>query len=264
MKKYLIFLIVGILLFIIIAIIRSPNEVLPPQFRFNNSNQKESCPNPFVFKMPVDLSKATSILYPGQVRGGNYKAHGGFRFDGLRPDEITVYAPHDAKVISGARYLVNGEIQYTFDFEHPCGVRYRFGHLLTLSPKLQKVADKFPSPKEMDSRTTQVNSPVEVKMGEVIATAVGLTKGGEKMFNGNNTFVDWGVYDYRAQNEASKSPNWKTLHANEDQSWSQYYDSEIYKYAVCWFDWISKEDREKVLSLPTADSQHGKTSDFCK
>lgn len=263
MKKVFVLLFGGLALFLIAAIIRSPQEVLPPQLIRQVSKQKNACPDPFVFKMPVDMSLVTSILYPGQIRGSEYKAHGGFRFDHSRPDEVTVYAPYDAKVIAGARYPVNGEIQYTFDFENPCGIRYRFGHLLTLSPKFQKIADKFPLPKTLDSRTTQVNPSVDVKQGEVIATAVGLNTGGPSINKGFNTFVDWGVYDYRQQNEASKASNWDTAHL-EDSNWSQYYNSETYRYAVCWFNWISSDDKKKVLALPSADGVHGKESDFCK
>lgn len=203
--------------------------------------------------MPVDLNKATSILYPGQKRGGEYKAHGGFRFDGSLTDQITVIAPYDAEVIAGARYPVNGEIQYTFDFAHPCGIRYRFGHLLTLTPKFQEIAEKFPLPKGLDSRTTEVYPAIKVKQGEVIATAVGLTKGGDAVFNGVNTFVDWGAYDYRKKNESSKDPAWAAEHPYEIES-----------YAVCWFDWISPEDKAKVLALPSSDYESGKESDYCK
>lgn len=228
------------------------------------SGNKESCPEPFVFQLPVDINKVTSILYPGQIRGGDYKAHGGFRFDNSKNNEITVKTPYDAYVIAGARYpMPTGEIQYTFDFEHPCGIRYRFGHLLTLTPKFQAIADKFPLPKDLDSRTTQVNPPVEVKQGEIVATAVGVPQGGPASLGGVNTFLDWGVYDYRQQNEISKDPNWVSAHASEDPDWATYYNSETYKYAVCWFDWISAGDKAKVLALPSADGEHGKESDYC-
>jgi hypothetical protein len=159
---------------------------------------------------------------------------------------------------------VNGEIQYTFDFEHPCGIRYRFGHLLTLSSKFQQIAENFPLPTTLDSRTTQVSPPIEVKQGEIIATAVGLTSGGPDIYGGHNTFVDWGVYDYRQQNEVSQRSDWSTIHALEDPSWSQYYNSDTNQHAVCWFDWISVADKEKILSLPSSDSQSGKKSDYCK
>lgn len=262
MKKNLLIGLAGFVIFIVLAFIRDPEKILPMRQIREVTKSYESCPKPFIFQMPVEMNKVTSVLYPGQLRGGEFKAHGGFRFDSSRPDEITVYAPYDAKVIAGARYPVNGEIQYTFDFEHSCGIRYRFGHLLTLSPKFQEIADKFPLPKGLDSRTTQVDPRIEVRQGEVIATAVGLTKGGNSK-DGTNTFVDWGVYDYRQQNEASKDPNWVTAHS-EDPNWAQYYNSETYRYAVCWFDWIPEEDRAKVLSLPSSDSVSGKTSDYCK
>ena len=263
MKKIILIVVLGLVLFLTIAIIRDPEKVLPPPLLNQLNKPYSGCPNPFVFRMPIDLSKATSILYPGQLRGGEYKAHGGFRFDGSKPSDITVYAPYDARIIAGARYPINGEIQYTFDFEHPCGIRYRFGHILNLSPRLRALAEKFPMPTGLDSRTTQVSPPVEIKQGEIIATAVGLTKGGPGVFGGLNTFLDWGVYDYRKQNEASQRLDWPTLHS-EDPNWSTYYDSETYKYAVCWFDWISPEDKAKVLSLPSSDGQSGKSSDYCK
>lgn len=223
---------------------------IPPT---GSETEKASCPDPFIFPLPIDINKATSILYPGQVRGGDFKAHGGFRFDNSLPSDILVTAPIDAKVIAGARYPANtGDLQYTFDFEHPCGIRYRLGHLLTLSPKFQELAEKFPLPKGLDSRTTQISPPIEVKKGEVIATAVGMTKNGSGK-DGTNAFLDWGVYDYRQKNEASKDPAWAASHA-----------SDTYQYAVCWFDWISAEDRAKVLALPSSDYQSGKTSDYCK
>lgn len=264
MKKLFLSLLAVFFVFLIIGLIRSPDEVLPPQLSQKIFNQETVCPDPFVFRMPVDLDRVTSILYPGQIRGGNFKAHGGFRFDGSRPDQITVSAPYDGRVIAGARYPVGGEIQYTFDFEHPCGIRYRFGHLLTLSPKFQEMAERFPLPETLDSRTAQVNPPVEVKQGEVIATAVGLTTGGPAVNQGYNTFVDWGVYDYRKQNEASQMPDWSMRHKNDDPNWSTYYKSDTYIYAVCWFDWISKEDTEKILALPSSDFQSGKKSDYCR
>lgn len=254
MKKVILALSVGIVIFLFAAIIRDPEKVLPPQVLNKLSQSTNNCPDPFIFAMPVDMDKVTSILYPGQVRGSDYKAHGGFRFDGSDPNSITVRAPYDARVIAGARYpATGGELQYTFDFEHPCGIRYRFGHLLTLTPKFQAIAEKFPLPKGLDSRTTQVNPSIEVKQGEIIATGVGLTTGGPAVYGGHNTFVDWGVYDHRQKNEASQDPAWAATHT-----------SETYQYAVCWFDWIPDADRELVLSLPSSDTEHGKESAYCK
>lgn len=230
-----------------------PSAPVNESFQTTNEQKQSVCPEPFIFPLPVDITKSTSILYPGQVRGGDYKAHGGFRFDNSIPSDIIVTAPIDAKVIAGARYPANtGDLQYTFDFEHPCGIRYRFGHMLTLTPKFQAIADKFPLPTGLDSRTTQVYPPIEVKSGEIVATAVGMTKDGNSK-NGTNTFLDWGVYDYRQKNESSKNPAWAAGHT-----------SDTYQYAVCWFDWISADDKAKVLALPSSDRQSGKTSDYCK
>jgi len=253
MRQFIVLIIISLIIFSILVTLRSSGKREVASDSGQTYQTSGVCPTPFVFPLPVDITKVTSILYPGQIRGGDYKAHGGFRFDTSKNDEITVTVPYDAEVIAGARYPVNGEIQYTFDFAHPCGIQYRFYHLLTLTPKFQQIADKFPLPEGMDSRSTRVNPPVKVKKGEVIATAVGLTKGGPEVLGGIDTFVDWGVYDYRQKNEASKDPVWEKAH-----------QSETYQYAVCWFDWISPEDKAKVLALPSADYEHGKDSDYCK
>jgi len=241
-----------------VSVAQNTQNTEPPKAPATNvpvatSNQKTACPDPFIFDLPIEIGKATSVLYPGQIRGGEFKAHGGFRFDTSRPDEITVVAPIDAAVVTGARYPVAGEIQYTLEFEDPCGIRYRLGHLLTLAPKFQAIAEKFPMPTTLDSRTTQVYPPIAVKKGEIIATAVGLTGRGEGGTGKVNTFLDWGVYDLRQKNEASQDPAWAASHT-----------SETYQYGVCWFDWISPENRVKVLSLPSSDGEHGTQSDFCR
>lgn len=206
-----------------------------------------ACPDPLVFNSPVDVSRVTSILYPGQERGGNYKPHGGFRFDTVEDNQADVVVPMDAVVVDGARYLVEGEVQYTFDFIAPCGVMFRLGHLLTLSPKFQAIAETFPAARENDSRTTEVNPPVSVKAGESIATAIGVKKD-------TNTFVDFGVYDLREQNKASRDAAWAALHAD---------DRILAPYAMCWFENLPAEDAVRVKNLPPADPTSGRTSDYC-
>lgn len=202
------------------------------------------CPDPLVLDTPVDLSLATSVLYPGQLRGGNYKAHGGFRFDHSQNSAIKVIAPLDGNVVEGSRYIEDGTVQYLFDVINSCGIMYRFDHLLTLSPAFQKIADTFPEPVKDDSRTTYLSHPVKVKQGDVIATAVGM--------NGN-TFVDWGVYDLRQRNAASQDPSWLQ---KQDSSY-------LAPYAVCWFDLLSAQDSQRVWALPAGDETSGDTSDFC-
>lgn len=207
-----------------------------------------SCPSP-VLKTPVDLTNVTTILYPGQTRGGNYKPHGGFRFDNAKSSNVTVTAPMDAVIVDGGRYLVNGEIQYTFDFIAPCGMMYRIGHLLVLDPKYQKIADKFPAAAEGDSRTENVNPQISVTAGETIATAVGVTKGGL------NVFFDFGVYNLLTKNQASQDSTWASNPAHDPQ---------LAQHAVCWFDLLPSADGTKVRSLPAGDPTSGKTSDYCK
>ena len=164
-----------------------------------------SCPTPLL-QTPVDLSKVTSILYPGQERGGNYKAHGGFGFDNATDNSVTVKIPLHGKITRVVRYKELGEIQYLFEFEGDCGVSFRFDHLRKLTAKFEAVVNVFPI--KEDTRTDLVSPPVAVKVGEVIATEVGFL---------NNVSVDFGVYDMRQKNEASKDPSWASAIAS---SWS--------------------------------------------
>lgn len=197
------------------------------------SKAQPPCPEPLILQTPVDLNKVTSILYPGQVRGGDFKPHGGFRFDNSRFNEIVVKAAMDADVADASRYIERGEVQYMFDFQTPCGMRYRFDHLLVLSPKLAKIAEQLPEAKVDDSRTTHIKEEVKVTQGEIIATGVG--------FRSGNVFVDFGVYDMRGK--AFQSPR---------------------ENAICWFDLLPASDSAKVKSLPPADSKSGSQSTLCK
>lgn len=211
------------------------------------SGDAPECPTPLALKTPVDISKATSILYPGQTRGGNYKPHGGFRFDGLKNSDVTVTAPYDAIVTQASRYIEQGETQYLFEFVNECGIAYRFDHLLTLSPKFQALADQLPEAKVDDSRTTRLE-PTAVAAGEIIATAVGFAKT-------SNVGVDFGVYDLRSTNEASKSAAYQTAHQSE---------SSLTFFGTCWLTILPSADSAIALALPGGDGQAGKQSDYCK
>lgn len=214
-----------------------------------------ACSSPFTIKTPADLTNASAILYPGQERrgtfsgaGGNYKPHGGFRFDGAKTTDVTVTSPIDGYVYRGSRYLMEGEIQYTFDIINPCGIMARLGHLRTLSAPFQAMADKFPEAKEMDSRTERVLPIAQVKTGDILATEVGLRAG-------TNVFFDLGIYDLRKKNEISGTAAYQQAHAdNKELAW----------HAVCWFDMLPIADATKVKSLPAGDPASGKTSDYCK
>lgn len=211
---------------------------------YKASGTPPDCPNPLVLDAPTDLSKVVSILYPGQTRGGDYKPHGGLRFaDGA--NEAIVTAPMDASVVGGSRYLESGEIQYLFDFVNSCGIKYRFDHLRVLSAPFAALAERFPEAKDDDSRTTLINPPVEIKAGDTVATTVG-------MINTGNAGFDFGVYDLRLFNEASKNSTFRDANADDqDQAW----------HALCWFDLFSAENEAIIRNLPaTGDNSQ---SDYC-
>jgi len=212
------------------------------------SGKPPACSSPIRFSQaPSDLSKATAVLYPGQTRGGNYKPHGGLRYpDGQ--NNVTVKAIYDGRVTEGARYIEAGEVQYLFTIVNDCGIAYRFDHLQTLSPKFQAMADKLPAAQPNESRTTRFDDPLEVKAGEIVATAVGFPKM-------RNASYDLGVYDLRSTNQAAQSAEYRAKH----QPWLNQA-----AYAVCWIDMFSASDNAILASLPGGDMVSGKQSDYCK
>ena len=212
---------------------------------WQSSGTPPACPDPLLQPF-TDFSKATTVLYPGQTRGGNYKPHGGLRFD-QSTNEIIVTAPIDAAVYRGSRYIEANEHQFMFDFINSCGIMFRLDHLLELSPKLQDLADKLPPAKENDSRTTPI-SGASVKAGEEIATAVGFPQT-------NNVTFDFGLYDLRQPNEASKGSAYAADHSSA---------KETAYYAVCWLDNFGSATSLQLKALPGGDQSAGKTSDYCK
>lgn len=206
-----------------------------------------ACANPLRILSPVDITKVTSILYPGQSRGGNYKPHGGFAFDNNPDQAVDVVAPLAGMAVRGARYIENGDIQYMFDVISSCGIMYRLDHLLTLTAKFQTLANTLPSPGE-SSATTNFNPSVLINEGEKLATEVGLTKPSK------NVFVDFGVYDMRSFNKISSDPTWAAQHPGS---------KEMSGHAVCWFDLLDAQSAATVRSLPSRDGTSGKTSDYC-
>ncbi|MDO8482949.1 MAG: M23 family metallopeptidase [bacterium] len=199
-----------------------------------------------VLESPADISKANSILYPGQVRGSSikdYKAHGGIHF---KPGDIEVRVPLDGYVFSGVRFYYQGHIQYGIDIMSECGIMQRFGHLYELTPKFQAIAETFRKPVEGDSRGTFLETPIPVKKGEIIATKIGWP-------GGPNGF-DWGVYDLRKENEAAKDSAFRKTH--EFQWWYDY-------HGLCWLDYLPDKDQSFTKALPGGDGKMGKTSDYC-
>jgi hypothetical protein len=178
------------------------------------------------------------------MRSVGYENTAGFRFDGLPHEAVTVRAPLAGEIVRAARFLVEGEVQYVFDILSPCGIMVRFDHLLALPPKLQAVADALPAPKEGDNRSTEIDPPVPISQGEVVATAVGLRRN-------NNTFVAWTMFDFRQKNTISRDASWARQHDVMDH------------YAICPYDHLPPSDQARIGFLPAADSMSGKQSDFC-
>ena len=219
-----------------------PEDSSQPESPSSTKSPEKPCPTPLL-QTPVDLSKVTSILYPGQERGGNYKAHGGFGFDNATDNLVTVKIPLSGKITRVVRYREMGEIQYLFEFDGNCGVSFRFDHLRKLTAKFEAVVSAFPI--KEDTRTDSVSPPVAVMVGEVIATEVGFL---------NNVSVDFGVYDMRQKNEASKDPTWASAHSQFPAD----------SYGICWFNSLPQADSAAVKLLPSRDGKNGKTSDYCK
>ncbi len=214
---------------------------------WKSSGSVPACPDPLVVSSPVDVNKVESILYPGQQRSTGYKPHGGFRLSSAS-NNVTVTAPMDAKVTAGSRYIEMGEVQHLFEFTNDCGVIYRLDHLLVLSPEMQKIADSLPAPKENQSQTTTFTQNYPVKSGDKIATAVGFK-------NTKNVGFDFGLYDLRQKNAASKQPGYEAKHQMELSQAA---------YGLCWLDNLPPEDEAIVRALPGGDQAAGKTSDYCQ
>lgn len=210
-----------------------------------------TCEEPLIQSLPSDISKATHILSPGQERTGGYKPHGGFRFDNNTSNEQQVVVPQDAKVVEASRYIEIGEVQYMFDLQTDCGIRFRFDHLATLSPDFQAIADTLPPAEENDSRTTKMEPPVAVKKGDVMATEVGF----KNFHGGRNVSFDFGVYDLRQKNQAAQNAGWVAKHQNELSHAG---------YAICWFDAFSESNNAVVQQVLANDKDSDRTSDYCK
>ena len=205
-----------------------------------------SCPNPLALAPPINLDLASKMLYPGQYRNDNYKPHGGFIFDGKKNEEISVVAPLDARLVLGSRYIEAGEVQYMLWFEHPGGLAYRFDHLVTLTPAIQKLVDTLPEAKLNDSRTMRFAEPLSVKAGDSIATSVGFKKT-------PNVSLDFGVYDLQNVDGVAQKSDFAVKYKIEKE---QAY------YGICWFDLFPADASRKVLALPSGNE--GKTRDYCK
>ena len=212
------------------------------------SGTAPSCEEPLIPELPVDSNKVSTILYPGQIRGSNYKAHGGFLFkSSYTNSDITVTAPLDATLVQASNYTEIGEVQYLLEFVNSCGIMYRFDHLYTLSPAMQEALKDLPAPLADDSRTTKLSKTVMVKKGDVIATSVGFVKN-------KNVSVDFGVYDLRTANTASQKDSFRSDYQNVGS---------LAFHGLCWLETVPQSLSAQLKALPGSGTE-GKVSDYCQ
>jgi murein DD-endopeptidase MepM/ murein hydrolase activator NlpD len=205
-----------------------------------------------MLQLPLrDLSTVEGRLEPGQFRGGNYKPHGAFR---TTTATVEVLSALTGYVTAVAAYLQTadgeigtGEVQYLIDIQHPCGIQVRYDHLKVLSAPLQQVfADNGVTVKQ-DSRTTDIQSPVPVQVGDVLATSVGLTE------TSTNYFFDFGVYDFR-ERQPSKRSFEEYMNLLPGGLW-------LGVYGTCLYDRFSPENAAALRAIPLGGSERG--SDYC-
>ncbi len=229
------------------------------EWQFNGNEWKPSgtapaCEDPLSIASPIDINQATNVLMPGQVRGSDFKPHGGLSSDDPANNNLTVTAVRDSYLYRGARYTAEDigqtDVQYMFDFMDSCGVMFRLDHLANLSDQFKEYADRLPQPQLNDSRTVMFNDHPFIPKGTVVATEIGIrpTK---------NSFFDVGVYDLRQPNEASKTDLYKTDSLRIS-------DKEQSFFAVCWFDLLPLPDRTVVKNLPQRGGTPQADSDYCK
>lgn len=211
-----------------------------------------ACPDPLIFPAPVDVNLASGLLYPGQIRGTDYKPHGGFRFDNREDNFVEVRTVMDGYVLKAARYNDGWADQISIFFVNDCGIMVMHDHILTPSPKLQEILTNVPLGKDGDSRTTNIEPRIYFKKGELLATEIGYKNfpGGYK---DKNIFIDFGLYDLRKTNEVVYDKAFRANHPNIN---------EYGTHALCWFDYLEESDREVVNDLP-ASGKEGSESDYC-
>lgn len=211
-------------------------------------DRPHECPT---LQSPVDVRQVTSVLYPGQTRGGDYKPHGGFRFDGLPNDAVLVRAPIDATLVSAGGNTMPGVAQYKLQFTTDCGLELMFDHLLTLTPKFQAVLAKLPALTPDRNQTYPVKPPVTVQVGELIATAVGFT-----WPDGSpNTSFDFGVFERWIANDSARDAAWRAKHRGVGS-----YNA---AHGLCWLELLPAADGTTLKTLRGGDSESGTTSDYC-
>ena len=198
----------------------------------------------------ANFGTAISKDQPGQIRGGSYKPHGTIRWSNqVYVPGIDIRAPFDGVIVAAWHYLVEGQYQFGVNFVSPCGFMIRIGHLNSAGPKVASILSKLSPAMENDSRESNLQSPVALVKGDVIATAVGIPSG---RADSVGSFVDFALLDLRSANQRSLS----SAAAASDVKYS--------RYAVCWYEgqYLGNGDKAKASAL--AYSNGDSASDYCQ
>ena len=205
---------------------------------------------------PFDIGDVTSIVRPGYLNPhSGYKPHAHVRYSPSDADgRQVIYAPADGWLYAAGLYreaFTPGNDQVILDFFTECGVMWRFDHLRQghLSPAIAEAIKSIPL--REDSQTRFI-TPVRVKAGDILATAVGATNCDVTRPvcippGGPNYFFDFGVYDPRQLNEISRS----------DPSFLANAQGESRKgIGLCWIDLFP-------ASKAAIEAKAEGTSDYC-
>jgi hypothetical protein len=204
------------------------------------------------WQLPLrDLSIVEGRLEPGQIRGGDYKTHGGFR---MKTAEVDVLSAINGAITSVAAYretatgeISGGEVQYFVEIQHPCGIQVRYDHLKVLSASIQQIFTDNKVVVGSDSRTTRIQPPVPIKAGDLIATTVGFVD------TGTNYFFDFGAYDLRAPQPSKRSAaELKTMGPS----------GLLGQYGLCWYDLFGAKNATAIRAIPVGSTEQG--SDYCE
>jgi hypothetical protein len=197
-----------------------------------------------------DFSLVKGRLEPGQIRGGDYKGHGGFQ---MKASEVGVLSAINGNITGMGAYRENangspenGEVQYLVEIQHPCGIMVRYDHLKVLSAPLQRLFADNGAGIGADTRCCHIDPPVPIQAGDVIATAVGFTE------TGANYFFDFGAYDLRTP-QSSKRSTAELMAMGPSGVLGQ--------YGLCWYDLFGPETATTIRAIPIGSMEQG--SDYC-
>jgi hypothetical protein len=125
----------------------------------------------------------------------------------------------------------------------------RIGHMHIPSAEFTQILSSLPPAAENDSREYQINPPAVVKMGDVIATGVGMPS--PAPVDSLGAYIDLGLLDLRHTNSVLPA-NYST---NADVKYSN--------YSLCWYqeNYLSSTDQGLAAKLPLANGDA--TSDYC-